>query len=196
MVKSMNRVWIATIALIGVVAGFALVMHLATALAWHQSALHWRAAHTRTCTVDGATRHWATSPGRGWITACNRKIRSSPLMTPPCTTHGSNPDYGTARARYDADAGRALRVGDTISFTISTGLLARAECPIGDIGLIVKTTYQVGTFPDTDWIGFFVIPFVTGVITFLIGAVVLALRPNQPDRPAHQSVRILPVHRS
>jgi signal transduction histidine kinase len=99
---------------------------------------------------------------------------------------GASGDYATARQNFRAllntlDPGEAVEiqfdrpnpaVGD-----VTEGMACSAS---GDVARCT-VSYALSVFPDVDFIGFFVIPYVSGLITLLIGLAVMYLRPNQPS---------------
>ena len=175
MAKTMNRVWIVTIALIGAVAGFALFMHLITALEWHNRPFVGMLL-TPNLAVDGYTP-LGTEQWPGLANGLQPLDQIITINETALHDTASAADYATARARYQATM-ETLQPGDTVSIEFNRPV-GGAECPVGAVA-DCAVSYQIGPFPVADWVGFFMIPFVSGIVTFLIGAVLLALRSNQP----------------
>jgi signal transduction histidine kinase len=90
-------------------------------------------------------------------------------------------DYATARSRF-RDIISSLQPGNSIevSFLRAAGGNA-GECGAVQNGLQeCQLSYMVQSLPDNDFLAYFVIPFVSGLIAVLVGLAVAYLRPNQP----------------
>ena len=179
MSKIMNRVWIAITALIGVIAGFALLIYLVTALNWRSQPFI-GVLFTPIVAVDGST----ALGNEAWHGLANGLQRLDQIVAINDTVLYDSllsPNYDIARQRM-FDTLADLNPGDqvTVEF-IRPSTMNGNRCP-GAAGTLgdCQITYPVSGFPDTDWIGFFVVPFITGAATWVIGLAVLWLRPNQP----------------
>ncbi len=94
-------------------------------------------------------------------------------------------DYSVARQDFHTLLS-TLNPGDEIEVEFSrpssgnAGTSNDIECAgSGDV-VHCATSYTLSTFPDVDFIGFFIIPYVSGLVTLLVGLAVMYLRPGQP----------------
>src|SRR5690606_6768139 len=93
-------------------------------------------------------------------------------------------DYAAVHARYFAAMSR-LNVGDTVrvQFERPADADGNVICPPNSQpGSLAdcQITYTVGELPLVDFIGFFIVPYVTALVIFFVGVGVLLLRPGQP----------------
>ncbi|MCB9453511.1 MAG: GAF domain-containing protein [Anaerolineaceae bacterium] len=175
--------------------GFAIVLALAVIsailmLALLVQALEWRthpflgALLTPNLVVDGSMPISSDTPWAGLDSGLMRgdevvAINGTELMTSPG-------DYAAARASFQAilanlKAGESLQVeflrsavGSSVSF------VDPVQCGAVEDGFArCQTNYPAQFLPTSDFMTFFVIPYVVGVATLGIGIVVLVLRPHQ-----------------
>jgi signal transduction histidine kinase len=175
-----NRVGLA-LALAVAVLGVALAVGaLSAALQW-RSEPFFGALLTRTLVVDGSvpvsTDTWpALEAGlqRGdQIIALNGQALSD---TPD--------NYETALQNFLASM-QALNVGDTVQVAFlrpaefdSATTATLCDTSSGGELLTCSVRYTLSTFPANDFLAFFVVPFVCGLIALIVGIGVLALRPK------------------
>jgi signal transduction histidine kinase len=95
-------------------------------------------------------------------------------------------DYGLARQNFHVILS-ALNPGSEIEVEFSRPVpssvdnTAALDCSNTTEIALCTISYSLSTFPDVDFIGFFVVPYISGLVTLIIGLAVLYLRPNQPS---------------
>jgi signal transduction histidine kinase len=94
---------------------------------------------------------------------------------------GASGNYALARQNFHSTL-NTLNTGDTVEIEFerpATDLPGGLTCT--DVGESARCTvaYMLGSFPTADFIGFFAVPFVSGLVTLLVGLAVMYLRPNQ-----------------
>jgi signal transduction histidine kinase len=97
-------------------------------------------------------------------------------------------DYPAARQNFHALLS-ALNPGDVVTVDFerpldTMGTFGTESCmnlldPIHGVWSCT-VSYELSAFPTTDFLGFFIIPYVSGLVTLIIGLAVLYLRPSQP----------------
>lgn len=134
-------------------------------------------------TVDGSTSitnfEWSgLNAGLGWrdhVVAINGEA----LFTTPG-------DYDRARQKY-LDILGSLRAGDRITVEVERPANSPFEPAAGvlcsdlDGGARRCTVeYRLSSLPNNDFLAYFIVPYIMGVLTLAVGIAVLVLRPNQP----------------
>ena len=174
-----NRVGLA-LALAAAVVGVALAVGALTA------ALNWRAQPffgallTRTLVVDGS----APASLEAWPALQAGLQRGDQVVALNGQALSDTPDnYDMALQNFLASMA-LLNVGDTIRVDFLRPVQfasdpASTVCGAGDAeALRCSITYTLSTFPTNDFLAFFVVPFVCGVVALIVGIGVLALRPK------------------
>lgn len=93
-------------------------------------------------------------------------------------------DYAYARAAFLALLSR-LEVGSEIDVVVNrparlvTPAMTECAAPVGDVAPC-SYTYTLSAMPDNDFVAFFVVPYLVGLGSVIIGIAVFYLRPNQP----------------
>ncbi len=92
------------------------------------------------------------------------------------------PDYIAARTAFLSVLAN-LKAGDTVEVAFTRPDANKVQpgyCNIVQNGFSQCTlSYTLGSLPDSDFIAYFIIPFIGGLIIVLLGLVVAYLRPNQ-----------------
>jgi signal transduction histidine kinase len=181
--KNVNRLWMVSTGLIGAISAVVLVLYLALALNWRQIPFI-GAMFTPLLVVDGS-QSLSAAPWPGLEAGLRRLDRivaiNDDVLYDPQTDSAS--DYVIIHERYFAALAK-LAPGAVITVEFERPAVAgQVDCPansqpaaLGDC----RISYTVGELPLIDFIGFFVVPFITAVMTWGIGAAILVLRPNQP----------------
>lgn len=93
-------------------------------------------------------------------------------------------DYAGAQQRFMTILS-GLEPGRQVELTFIRGEGSpppEADCrPLPDSNLECRISFALQTLPNSDLLTYFVLPFVSGLITLVIAAAVLLLRPNQPN---------------
>ena len=158
------------------------VMTAAAAIVYFVLALQWREQPflgvlvSRNLVVDGSNSLGET-PWPGHSAGLQRRdhivsINGQALAASPTAYEDALQNFHT----YTRRLGLSDRV--TLGF-VRPPDSGPCPSPAEDSGLC-SVTYSLRPFPLVDFIGFFLAPFLTGLVCFAIGAVVLWLRPNQP----------------
>lgn len=175
-----NRFWIGVTALIGLISAVLLIMYLVLALNWRKDPFI-GAMFTPLLVVDGSQSLGPkTWPGldKGLqrmdrIVAINDDI----LYDPADPADSMN--YNVVHDRYFA-AMRKLAPGDEVTVQFERPDTTDAmPCAPGTLANC-QISYALGELPIIDLIGFFIVPFISALGTWLVGAAVLLLRPRQP----------------
>ncbi len=133
--------------------------------------------------VDGSesitTTRWA-----GWSAGLQRLDRITGINGEPLFD-GSG-DYAAARQKYQ-DILAHLVVGDRIEVDFERPADSTTELPptipcrrSGMDALTCRASYTLTNLPGNDFLAYFVIPYLTGLLSLAVGLAVLFLRPNQP----------------
>ncbi|MBZ0300347.1 MAG: hypothetical protein K8J31_11420, partial [Anaerolineae bacterium] len=175
-----NRLWIGVTALIGLVSAAMLVLYLGLALNWRSHPFI-GVMFTPLLVVDGSQSLGPQSwPGlesglhrMDRIAAINDEVLYNPADA------ADSMDYNAVHSRYFAALAQ-LQPGDTVTvqFERLVGQSA-APCQAGTLA-DCQVSYTLGELPLIDFIGFFIVPYVTALATFAVGLALLLLRPNQP----------------
>jgi signal transduction histidine kinase len=180
-VETANRV--GTALLIAAVAAtfFAAVAYLLLALEW-RSAPFFGALVTRIMQADGSL-----PIDQGAWTALEAGIHRSDRIVAIDgeSLNAAGAGYETAREAFN-NAIRSRSVGDVIEVSFlrpapdgSVRIFGREVCgAVEDGSALCRVRFPLSQFSNTDFLAFFVIPFVCGLITAGIGALVLILRPR------------------
>ncbi|MBE2271926.1 MAG: GAF domain-containing protein, partial [Anaerolinea sp.] len=166
----------------------ALVVAVIAAGAFLSLAVTWRgepflgALFTRTLTIDGSTP--ISEGGFAALTAGMRRgdrfmaINGEALPVD---------DYEAAMQRIQAirralDPTEPITVEFTRPIQADVPLTSKSETctPVDETLATCTVVYIPGTFSDTDFIAFFVVPYISGLIALSIGIGVVVLRPNLP----------------
>ncbi len=174
-----DRITLAAVALATAVVIVIAIYYLGLGLGWRNTPFI-GVMTTQTLTVDGSQPVDAS----GWSGLNAGLQRGDHLLGINGTTFPV--DYNAALQAYDL-ALAALHFGDhvTVAFerptTGSTAINNAEACgrPISGVAHC-EVSYIVNTFPDNDFLAFFIVPFISGLITIGIGIVVLVLRPFNP----------------
>lgn len=163
---------------VGAAAVVLLIVYLITALEWRQKPF-FGAMLSPYMVVDGSrpigNSNWAGLKSGlqrlDEITAVNGQ---STVFNPP--------DYAKARAAFLSILG-GLKPGDTVEVNFLRPNANKVQpnyCGTIQNGFSDCTlSYTLGALPDSDFIAYFVIPYVAGLILIILGIVVAYLRPNQ-----------------
>jgi len=183
--STISRLGLVLTILIGVVSAVMLVLYLVLALNWRQNPFI-GAMFTPLLVVDGSqSLGQDTWPGlenglhrMDRIVAINDDVLYNPA------DEADSRDYAAVHARYFAAMSR-LNVGDTVrvQFERPADADGNVICPPNSQpGSLAdcQITYTVGELPLVDFIGFFIVPYVTALVIFFVGVGVLLLRPGQP----------------
>ncbi len=171
-----QRVWFALTATIGVIATVTSMIYLLTAFSWLNRPFI-GAMLTHNMAVDGALPFSrVTWPGmEAGLQRLDHiiAINGQPLAASP-------QNYAEAADRYH-ELMASLRPGNTV--TVDFNRPAQdgvVQCPgvvsrIGDC----RVSFRLGGFGFVPFIGFFLAPYLTGIISLVVGFAVLRLRPYQ-----------------
>jgi signal transduction histidine kinase len=157
----------------GVIAAISMVIYLTLALGWRARAFPGFMV-TNTLVIDGAQplaeKTW---PGLNFgLRRLDHIVAINGQALPE--------DYGAALTRYHEFMSN-IRPGTRVQLEFNRpaqdGMIrcAGTSGTIGDCRIALNLT----TFPDLDLVGFFLAPFLTGLMTLIIGFIILRLRYNQ-----------------
>lgn len=182
--STLNRFWIGVTALIGLISAVMLVLYLVLALEWRKDPFI-GAFFTPLMVVDGSQSLGSeTWPGmENGLQRMDRIVAINDDVLYDPADEADSRNYTAVHDRYFAALSK-LSPGDTVTVQFERPAEnGTVLCPPNSTaGALAdcQISYTVDELPVIDFIGFFIVPFVTGVATFLIGAVILVLRPNQP----------------
>jgi len=179
--RPQNRVWQFATVFVAAATVAILVLYLLSALSWKsQTFLGFTMSHTMVVNAAVSTKdtmwtgHAAGIQQNDQIVAINGELLAS-LHT----------DYAMMQETYNriiADLAPGESV--TIDFIRLTELGA-ADVPycedMNDGSASCQVTYSLIAFPDTDFLAFFIVPFIASIFTFIIGLAVLSMNPNQTE---------------
>lgn len=169
-----NRALLAVTLALAVVTAAAAAAYLVLALQWRQQPFI-GVLVSRNLAVDGSYSLSAT-PWPGLSAGLQRRdhivsINGQPLAAPPAYDEALH-SFHSAVLRLNPD--------DTVTIGFNRPPVGGpCPAPAGDGGLC-SVTYALQPFALVDFIGFFLAPFITGLLSLGIGVAVLWLRPNQP----------------
>ena len=170
-----NRALLAVTTALAVITAAAAVVYLALALGWREQPFL-GVLVSRNLAVDGSYSLGDT-PWPGLSAGLQRRDH---IVSLNGQMLAASPDaFDEARQTF-SQLLRGLGHTDqvTVGFIRQPGA-GPCPTPPGPDGLC-SVTYTLEPFPVVDFIGFFLAPFLTGLVCFAIGGVVLWLRPNQP----------------
>ncbi len=180
--RIINRFWIGVTALIGLISALMLILYLVLALNWRQDPFI-GVLFTPLLVVDGSQ----SLGGESWPGLDNGlqrmdrivAINDDVLYDPDDEADSRN--YEAVHQRYGAAMSK-LAPGDTVTIQFERPPEAGICPPNSQPGTLAacQVRYTIGELPVADFIGFFIVPYVTAVATFFIGAAILLLRPHQP----------------
>ncbi|MBL8161964.1 MAG: GAF domain-containing protein [Anaerolineae bacterium] len=174
-----SRLRVTLTAVMAIVALVVLVVFLLGALEWRRNPF-FGAMLTPYMVVDGSvpitTNAWpgleAGLQRLDQLVSINRRNLS---QTPG--------DYAAARESFLAMLSR-LEVGSEIDVVVNrparllTPEMSQCAAPVGDLA-VCSFTYTLAAMPDNDFVAFFVVPYLVGVGSVVVGLIVFYLRPNQ-----------------
>ncbi len=163
---------------VGAAAVVLLIVYVITALEWRQNPF-FGAMLSPYMVVDGS-RPIGNS---NWIGLKSGLQRLDEITAINGQSMVSNPpDYAKARAAF-LSALDKLNPGDTVEVNFLRPDANKVQpnyCGTVQNGFSSCTlSYTLGTLPDSDFIAYFVIPYVAGLILIVLGIAVAYLRPNQ-----------------
>jgi signal transduction histidine kinase len=178
-----NRMRLGMMIIASVVTLLAFAVYMISALQWRNSAF-FGAMLTPHMVVDGSRS--IGSPNWSGLTAGLERldrilsINGQDLAAPDA-------DSAAARAGFRAIVS-TLRPGDTVDLvflrpvgSIATETDTQVVCDPQQDGLrTCRLSYVVSELPGNDFITYFVIPWVIGLLIVMLGVVMLYLRPHQP----------------
>ncbi len=186
--NNFDRIWIGLTAAMGVICTVMLIIYLVAAIQWRNQPFI-GVLFTPIMAVD-TSRPLGTEPWPGianglqpldHIIAITHAGENTPLFEPEADgqivlTGASNYEgaWGKLRERW-AD----VSFGSEITVEYLRGAGSETCEPVGQFGGC-QITYEVQRFPDNDFIGYFILPFVTSIAILGIGFGVFWLRPHQP----------------
>jgi len=173
--SGITRLFYSVVLASGVVAAVSLIIYMTLALGWRTQAFP-GVMVTNTLVVDGS-QPLSAGTWSGLNFGLRRLDHIVAINGQVLTTTGN---YAEALSRYH-DIMSGIRPGSRIQVEFNRppedGMI-RCAGTMGTIGNC-RTAFNSGSFPDLDFVGFFLAPYITGVITLLIGFVILRLRANQ-----------------
>ena len=175
---TMQRVPFYISLVVGAGAIILLAVFLVSALEWRQRPF-FGAMLNPYMVVDGS-KPISTNNWTGLKTGLQRldqvtAINGQPIVSVP-------PDYNASRTTF-LNILANLQVGDTVEVVfhrpdankVQPGYCGTVQNGISNCTL----SYTLGSLPDSDFIAYFIIPFIGGLIIVILGLVVAYLRPNQ-----------------
>jgi signal transduction histidine kinase len=163
---------------VGAAAVVLLIVYLISALEWRQKPF-FGAMLSPYMVVDGS-RPIGNSNWAGLKTGLQRLDEITAINGQ--STVFNPPDYAKAREAFLSVLGN-LKSGDTVAVNFLRPDAKKVQpsyCSTVQNGFSDCTlSYTLGTLPDSDFIAYFVIPYVAGLILIILGIVVAYLRPNQ-----------------
>lgn len=162
----------------GIVTVLAFAIYLIAAFQWRGSAF-FGAMLTPNMVVDGS-RSIGSSNWPGLAAGLQRLDHVLTINDQPLTDNLA--DTATARARFRTIVS-GLRPGDRVDLTFSRPVSSEetaAACGPAENGVLsCRVSYLVNFMPNSDFIAYFVIPWIIGLLVVILGVVVLYLRPRQ-----------------
>lgn len=176
-----NRIWQFVAVFVAAVTAAVLVLYVLTAFAWRNQTFPGFAV-SHTMVVNGAIStsstpwagHRAGIQQNDQIVAINGEWLA--------TTHT---DYTTMQETFTTIM-ENLAPGESVTIDfIRLTEVSDANTPyceaMEDGTAHCQVTYSLTTLPNGDFLAFFIVPFITGIVTFIIGVAVLSISPNQME---------------
>ena len=173
---TLNRLWIAITVLVAAIGAVLLVLYLLAALEWENRPFP-GALLTPLLTVDESQPLAEISwPG---LDAGLRPLDRVVAMNGEALYAPANVgeiDYSAARANFDRILA-SLKAGDRL--VVDYQREDAAACNQTGTLAACQVSYTLGQFHSGDFVGYFVLPYMTALVSLIIGLIVLILRPNQ-----------------
>jgi signal transduction histidine kinase len=180
-----QRLWVGSVVIVGIISAVMLIIYLTSAVQWRQRPFI-GVLFTPLLAVDTSQPvSDATWPGlaAGLQTGDHIvAVNDQPLFTPSNEGRiilNSASDYEGAWSQFHTTMA-SLAPGDEVTVQFNRAPNNVEPCATASTLGDCQVTLTVDLFPDGDFVGYFIVPFITAIATYVIGLGTLWLRPNQP----------------